>query len=71
MPYEESLSAEQLAKATIVISVQTATIQFVKILPFFMTLIFYMLKITLYSVENIYPVKTLIKTFCLLLTLQI
>ena len=36
-----------------------------------MTLIFYMLKITLYSVENIYPVKTLIKTYCLLLTLQI
>ena len=36
-----------------------------------MTLIFYMLKITLYSVENICPVKTLIKTFCLLLTLQI
>ena len=39
----ESLSAEQLAKEIIAISMQIENKQFVKILPFFMTLIFYML----------------------------
>ncbi|WP_232312502.1 hypothetical protein, partial [Parabacteroides goldsteinii] len=52
------------------ISVQTINKQFVKILPFFMTLIFYMLKLPYTVREIFYPVKTLIKTFCLSLTLQ-